>query len=162
MRASLSLCYFSCLAAQRACFWRTPLKTPPPSKKHSQQNPTYTKNKTPPPPTKTPKHKLRGHSFFSTNAELLDLYAECADAGEVIAAQTAYLERCTAAAGAAKLAAWPDSEEEEGEEAEEGEEGEEEEDDEEEEEEEEGGQGAAAADDDGVDAAAAQLERAEL
>ena len=143
-------------------FLAHPPKNPTSLQKTLTTKPNIHQKQNTPPPTKTPKHKLRGHSFFSTNAELLDLYAECADAGEVIAAQTAYLERCTAAAGAAKLAAWPDSEEEEGEEAEEGEEGEEEEDDEEEEEEEEGGQGAAAADDDGVDAAAAQLERAEL
>lgn len=39
----------------------------------------------------------RGHSFFSTNAELLDRYAACANASEVIQVQTEYLEQLTQA-----------------------------------------------------------------
>lgn len=38
-----------------------------------------------------------GHSFFSTNAELLEAYSECNTAGEVIAAQNAWLQQVTAA-----------------------------------------------------------------
>ncbi|GBF90622.1 ribosome biogenesis protein-like [Raphidocelis subcapitata] len=60
-----------------------------------------------------------GHSFFSTNAELLERYAECETAAEVIAAQNAWLEEVTAAGPE-----WPSSEEEEDEGEEEGEEGE--------------------------------------
>jgi hypothetical protein len=47
-----------------------------------------------PPHTPTHPHPhptFRGHSFFSTNGELLERYAACADAAEVIAAQNAYL-----------------------------------------------------------------------
>ncbi|WIA40543.1 hypothetical protein OEZ86_013888 [Tetradesmus obliquus] len=38
-----------------------------------------------------------GHSFFSTNAELLEAYSQCNTAGEVIAAQNAWLQQVTAA-----------------------------------------------------------------
>lgn len=34
----------------------------------------------------------RGHSFYTTNAEILERYADCNTAAEVIAAQNAYLE----------------------------------------------------------------------
>jgi len=34
----------------------------------------------------------RGHSFLSTNEELLNSYAACGTSAEVIAVQTAYLE----------------------------------------------------------------------
>ena len=34
----------------------------------------------------------RGHSFFALNEELLELYAACKNAEEVIEAQNAYLE----------------------------------------------------------------------
>ncbi|KAF6258189.1 hypothetical protein COO60DRAFT_1639335 [Scenedesmus sp. NREL 46B-D3] len=47
-----------------------------------------------------------GHSFFSTNAELLEAYSQCNTAGEVIAAQNTWLEQVTAAAGPD----WPSSE----------------------------------------------------
>lgn len=40
----------------------------------------------------------RGHSFFSTNAELLEAYAACDSAADIIAAQNAWLEQ--AASGA--------------------------------------------------------------
>ena len=39
----------------------------------------------------------RGHSFFTTNEELLDRYAECPGSAEVIAVQTAYLDSLHAA-----------------------------------------------------------------
>ena len=39
----------------------------------------------------------RGHSFFTTNEELLDRYAECPGSSEVIAVQTAYLDSLHAA-----------------------------------------------------------------
>ena len=39
----------------------------------------------------------RGHSFFTTNEELLDRYAECPGSTEVIAVQTSYLESLHAA-----------------------------------------------------------------
>ena len=39
----------------------------------------------------------RGHSFFTTNEELLDRYAECPGSAEVIAVQTSYLESLHAA-----------------------------------------------------------------
>lgn len=39
----------------------------------------------------------RGHSFLSTNAELLDRYAACATSAEVIATQQAYLDGMQAA-----------------------------------------------------------------
>lgn len=39
----------------------------------------------------------RGHSFFSTNEELLDRYAECPGSAEVITVQTSYLEALQAA-----------------------------------------------------------------
>ena len=39
----------------------------------------------------------RGHSFFSTNAELLDRYAACATASEVIQVQTDYLDQLSQA-----------------------------------------------------------------
>lgn len=35
----------------------------------------------------------RGHSFFSTNAELLDRYAACPTSAEVIQVQTDYLDQ---------------------------------------------------------------------
>ena len=35
----------------------------------------------------------RGHSFFSTNADLLERYAACPSAAEVIAVQTSFLEQ---------------------------------------------------------------------
>jgi hypothetical protein len=38
----------------------------------------------------------RGHSFFSTNAELLEAYSQCETAADVIAAQNAWLEQATA------------------------------------------------------------------
>ena len=38
------------------------------------------------------RHQRRGHSFLSTNEELLHSYAACATSAEVIAVQTAYLE----------------------------------------------------------------------
>ncbi|KAI8469227.1 MAG: hypothetical protein J3K34DRAFT_454232 [Monoraphidium minutum] len=52
-----------------------------------------------------------GHSFFSTNADLLERYAECDSAAEVIAVQNAWLEEVTAAGPE-----WPSSEEDEDEE----------------------------------------------
>lgn len=55
----------------------------------------------------------RGHSFFSTNAELLEAYAACNTAGDIIAAQNAWLQQATAAGPD-----WPSSEEEEDEEEE--------------------------------------------
>jgi pre-rRNA-processing protein TSR3 len=63
----------------------------------------------------------RGHSFFSTNAELLERYAACATAAEVIEAQNAWLEEVTAAGPE-----WPSSSSEEEEGTEESEEVEEE------------------------------------
>ena len=39
----------------------------------------------------------RGHSFFTTNEELLDRYAECPGSAEVIAVQTSYLDSLHAA-----------------------------------------------------------------
>ena len=39
----------------------------------------------------------RGHSFFSTNEELLDRYAECPGSAEIIAVQTSYLDALHAA-----------------------------------------------------------------
>ena len=54
--------------------------------------------------------RRRGHSFLSTNEELLNSYAACATSEEVIAVQTAYLEamqadhdRTAARKGAASL-----------------------------------------------------------
>ena len=41
--------------------------------------------------------KCRGHSFFSTNEELLDRYAKCPGSAEVIAVQTSYLDALHAA-----------------------------------------------------------------
>ena len=41
--------------------------------------------------------RCRGHSFFSTNEELLDRYAECPGSAEVIAVQTSYLDALHAA-----------------------------------------------------------------
>lgn len=38
---------------------------------------------------------FRGHSFFSTNAELLEAYSNCETAADVIAAQNAWLEQAT-------------------------------------------------------------------
>jgi ribosome biogenesis protein Tsr3 len=38
----------------------------------------------------------RGHSFFRTNAELLEAYSQCETAADVIAAQNAWLEEATA------------------------------------------------------------------
>lgn len=38
----------------------------------------------------------RGHSFFSTNAELLEVYAACETAADIIAAQNKWLEEATA------------------------------------------------------------------
>ena len=39
----------------------------------------------------------RGHSFFTTNEELLDRYAECPGSAEVIEVQTSYLDSLHAA-----------------------------------------------------------------
>eukprot|EP00879_Flechtneria_rotunda_P003080 GHRR01003300.1.p1 GENE.GHRR01003300.1~~GHRR01003300.1.p1 ORF type:complete len:357 (+),score=115.34 GHRR01003300.1:230-1300(+) len=47
-----------------------------------------------------------GHSFFSTNAELLEAYSQCNTAAEVIQAQNTWLEQVTAAAPE-----WPSSDE---------------------------------------------------
>ncbi|WIA20256.1 hypothetical protein OEZ85_006091 [Tetradesmus obliquus] len=56
-----------------------------------------------------------GHSFFSTNAELLEAYSGCNTAGEVIAAQNAWLQQVTAAGPE-----WPSSGSEDEDEDEEG------------------------------------------
>lgn len=53
-----------------------------------------------PPSRPAPLHCCRGHSFLSLNQGLLDRYAECATAAEVIAAQQAHLESMQAGAGA--------------------------------------------------------------
>eukprot|EP00878_Enallax_costatus_P003511 GHUV01003725.1.p1 GENE.GHUV01003725.1~~GHUV01003725.1.p1 ORF type:complete len:354 (+),score=113.54 GHUV01003725.1:167-1228(+) len=48
-----------------------------------------------------------GHSFFSTNSELLEVYSQCSTAAEIIAAQNAWLEEVTRQAQD-----WPSSDEE--------------------------------------------------
>ena len=44
---------------------------------------------------------LRGHSFFSANAELLEIYSKCSTAVEVIAEQNRWLE-----GGPARMIPW--------------------------------------------------------
>lgn len=50
----------------------------------------------------------RGHSFFSTNSEILEVYSKCNTAAEIITAQNAWLEQVTAQAPD-----WPTSDEDE-------------------------------------------------
>lgn len=50
--------------------------------------------------------RCRGHSFLSLNRELLDCYARCETAAEVIAAQTAFLEGGAGLRAAGRGARW--------------------------------------------------------